>query len=262
MSNNQRFNVFGTYISCIEKRSTFENLANRIITNPGYLSFPDTNVVAKAYKDDKLKTILNSSLITFTDGKFTEFYARLKGEKKIKNISGYDLLERLLNSGKSHFFYGLNQQQLNKLEAVISKEHPNANVLGYKSPPFLKLNEIVKSERIKEDIAEINSLKPDFIWIGISSPKQDYLMAHYVNQLDQGIMVGVGAVLLYKAGLVKKGPQWVKNIGMRWLYRFVQEPERVWKKGSIKNILFFVYLVIKHDIFRIKQRDIESNSAG
>lgn len=247
-----RFNVFGTHFSCIEKRSTFENMAKKNSTDPGYLSFPDTNVVAKAYKDEKLRSILNNSLITFTDGKFTEFYARLKGEKKIKNISGYDLLEHLLNSNKSHFFYGLNQKQLNKLETVINREHPNANVKGYKSPPFLSLNEIESSNKIKEDIAEINSLKPDFIWIGISSPKQDYLMGHYVNQLDQGIMVGVGAVLLYRAGLVNKGPQWVKDLGLRWIVRFFQEPKRIWAKGSIKNIFFFIYLILKHDILRFK----------
>ena len=253
----ERFNVFGTGFSRVEKLDVFKNLKDVKTNNTGYLSFPDSNVIASAYRNEKLRIILNNSLITFADGKFTEFYATLKGEKKIRNISGYDLLEHLLRSEKSHYFYGLNPSELHKLKEVITTHHPEANILGYKSPPFLKLNEIESSEQIRKDIAVINRLKPDFIWIGISSPKQDYLMSHYVNHLDQGIMIGVGAVLLYKAGIVNKGPQWVKNLGMRWLFRFIQEPIRIWKKGSIKNILFFLFLIVKHDIFRIELEGYE-----
>lgn len=254
MLNKERFIVFGTGFSRVEKIEILKKLKDDRFIKPNYLSFPDSNVVAIAYGNKKLRSILNNSMITFMDGKITEIYARLKGEKKIRNISGYDLLEYLLRSKKSHYFYGLNEQELNKLKEAIIKDHPDANVLGYKSPPFLKLDEIENSDRIRMDIADINRLKPDFIWVGISSPKQDYLMAHYVNQIDHGIMIGVGAVLLYKAGLVNKGPQWIKNIGMRWFFRFIQEPKRVWKKGSMKNIIIFIFLVIKHDILRIKMK--------
>jgi len=248
----EKYNIFGTKFSCVVKNKIFSELSELKIKGPGYINFPSTDIVAKAYKSKKLRSILNNSLITFTDGKFTEFYARFKGENRITNISGYDLLEYLLGTEKSHFFYGLNEEQLSLLEKKINKQNPNSKVLGYKSPPFLKLDEIESDKQIEHDIREINRLKPDFIWVGISSPKQDYLMSQYANQLDQGIMIGVGAVLLYKAGIVKKGPQWIKNIGMRWLIRFIQEPKRVWKKGSIKNIMIFLYLILKHDILRFE----------
>lgn len=252
MESTVKFSVFGTKFSCLEKTKIFNDLSEINITGPGYVNFPSTDIVSRAYKNNKLRSILNNSLITFTDGKFTEFYARFKGENRITNISGYDLLEYLLETEKSHYFYGLNEKQLTLLEEKINKDNPDSKVLGYKSPPFLDLEEIEHDKQIEQDLKEINKLKPDFIWVGISSPKQDYLMSHYVNQLDQGIMIGVGAVLLYKAGIVNKGPQWIKNIGMRWLVRFIQEPKRVWKKGSIQNIMFFLYLVVKHDIFKIE----------
>ena len=98
------------------------------------------------------------------------------------------------------------------------------------------------------DIQHINSLKPDIIWVAITNPKQDYLMYHYVDQLDKGIMLGVGAVLMYKAGLMKKGPPWVKKIGMRWFVKMFEQPKRYLING-IPNMVFFGYLVIKHDFF-------------
>lgn len=247
-----RFNVFGTQISRINLDKSYESLMNENVIGPGYLSFPSTGIVAKAYNDEVLRNILNNSLITFADGKITEFYTKLRGEKDIKNVSGFDLLGRLLDSEKSHFFYGLNDEQLKLLRIKIKADHPNSNVLGYKSPPFLSTKEIKDNTQIKNDIEEISQLKPNFIWIGISSPKQDYLMKNFVNKLDQGIMIGVGAVLLYKAGIVKKGPRWVKNIGMRWFVRLIQEPKSIWKKKDrLLGLGYFLYLIIKHDLFRV-----------
>lgn len=252
MINQSRFNVFGIQFTVTNLHESIRYIEAGKLPVKGYISFPSTDVVSKATKDSYLRSILNNSIITFTDGKFTEFYARLKGMNKIQSVSGYDLLDYLLNTKATHYFYGLNPNELKLLEERINVENPNSIILGYKSPPFLEINEINDNKEIQSDIKEINSLRPDFIWIGISSPKQDYLMSYYQKDLDKGIMVGVGAVLLYKAGLVNKGPQWIKDIGMRWLVRFVQEPVRVWKKRSLQNIIFFVYLIIKHDIFKVK----------
>lgn len=250
-SKINRRTIFGTNMSCVNLEKSVKYLTSPKCKIKGYLTFPSSDIIARAYKNEKLRSILNNSILTFTDGKITEFYFRMKGEKNIRNVSGFDLLERLLNTEKTHYFYGLNNEQLKLLKDNIETQHPYSNVLGYKSPPFVKLDEIKENLQIRRDIKEINKLKPDFIWIGISSPKQDYLMKHFVDDLDQGIMVGVGAVLLYKAGIINKGPQWIKDIGMRWLVRLIQEPKRVWEKGTLQHVAFFIFLIIKHDLLRV-----------
>jgi N-acetylglucosaminyldiphosphoundecaprenol N-acetyl-beta-D-mannosaminyltransferase len=188
-------------------------------------------VASLAFENEKLREILGTSLLTLPDGKPLEWVARIKGFKKVKTVSGYWLLVELLRSKKSHFFYGTNEKTLNKIRQRIDIEFPEANVLGYKSPPILNnLNSIEKNKEISDDIKYINSLKPDLIWIGISSPKQDYLMGTYYSKLDQGLMMGIGGVFDYFAGIHKKGPEWLKKAGFRWLYRLAQNPRRLWKK--------------------------------
>lgn len=124
------------------------------------------------------------------------------------------------------------------------KEFPNAHLVGFKAPPFVDLQQRNENNIIKNDLIEINKLKPDIIWIGISTVKQDFLMYNHLKYLDQGIMIGVGAVFLYMAGVIKKGPEWVKQLGLRWILRLIQEPKRLWR-STLPSGIFFLYLVLK-----------------
>lgn len=251
--NDTRFNIFGTHFSCLDLKGGFKIIVNHDFSKPGYVCFPSTNTIAEAFKDANLRDIYNTSFITFADGKFTEFYARLKGNKKLKNVSGFDLLNLLLQSNLTHFFYGLSPNQLFLLENTIRKEFPNARVLGYKSPPWINSGNVFPHPEIFKDIEYINELKPDLIWIGISYPKQEYLMKHYINYLKRGVMIGVGAVLLYRANIIKIGPRWIKNLGLRWLIRLIQEPKRLWRR-MMPGIVNIIYLFIKHDILHINSK--------
>lgn len=254
MSNQSllRYNVFGTRFSCLDLIGGLEKIKSCDFSSPKYICFPSTGGISKAYKDDNLKSIFNNSFITFADGKFTEFYAKLKGESSLKNVSGLDLLDKLLDEKKiSHYFYGLTDDNLQELILKIKADHHNANVIGYKAPPWVELKDIPKNEQIMRDFNDINFLKPDILWVAISNPKQDYLMHHYVNHLEHGIMLGVGAVLMYKAGLMRKGPIWIKKIGMRWFFKMFEQPRRYFI-NVIPNLCFFLYLVIKHDFLGMK----------
>lgn len=237
----ERLDLYGLKFSNVNFKQTIDLIINYNFNNPDYICFPSTNIVAKVHKDEYLKTIFNSSFLTLADGKFTEYYFKLKGNKNIENISGFWLLRELLNTDLKHYFYGGSQNTLNKLKFKIEKDFPDAKVIGYSSPPFVKIEDIKDSEQIKNDILHINQLKPDLIWIGISNLKQDVLMHHFVKELDQGLMLGVGAVFLYMSGEVKKGPEWVKKLGLRWLIRVIQEPRKEWKK-TVPSVLIFIKL--------------------
>lgn len=251
--NDERFNIFGTRFSCLDLLGGYRAILEYDFLKPGYVCFPSIGLIVEANNNDDLQEIYNKSFITFADGKISEFYARLKGNKKTKNVSGFDLLNLLLKSNLSHYFYGLNGDDLTIFKQKIKSNFPDANILGFKSPPWIKSDTIYPDQYIQSDINQINSLKPDLVWIGISSPKQDYLMKSYVKHLNYGLMLGVGAVFLYQAGLVKIGPRWIKKIGLRWVVRLVQEPSRLWKR-IISGIICFLYLVYKHDILLIKNK--------
>lgn len=253
MKTPERVNLFGVQFSMIDLETATTLLTQGGFKRPEYICFPSTFTILEAHKDKDFQNILNNSYITFIDGKLTEYYARLKGYKNAKNVSGYWLMEELLQTKLSHFFYGTDQPTLEKLKTNLEKKFPNANILGYNAPPFVKnTNDFYPNDTIINHFRTINELNPDIIWIGISTPKQDFLMHHYKKHLNKGVMIGVGAVFLYQAGIVKKGPEFLKKLALRSVYRLIQEPSKMSKK-LIPGILYFFYLVFKHDILRIKK---------
>jgi N-acetylglucosaminyldiphosphoundecaprenol N-acetyl-beta-D-mannosaminyltransferase len=243
---NSRFNFLGVNISVTNFRQALLQIGSGDYTLPAYICFPDSFVVSVASKDPELTSILNRAYLTMPDGKPSEIAAHLQGFREVSTVSGYHLCRALLDTGMSHYFYGGDEQILEQLKRNLAKKFPKANILGFRSPPFLQQGEIRSSKVIQNDIDEIRRLKPDLVWVGISSPKQDLLMSHYYTQLDQSLMLGIGGVFLYFADETLISPEWIKKAGLRWLYRLVKEPARLWPKyyGTltflVKNCSFFV----------------------
>jgi len=93
-------------------------------------------------------------------------------------------------------------------------------------------------DKQKELAAHVAAVKPDFFWVGLSTPKQERWMAEFCGKLDTGIMIGVGAAFDIHTGSVKDSPEWVKQSGLQWLHRLIQEPRRLWKRYLINNPMF------------------------
>lgn len=63
-------------------------------------------------------------------------------------------------------------------------------------------------------------------------------MSEFISRIAGGVMIGVGAAFDIHTGRLKDAPDWVKNAGLQWLHRLVQEPSRLWKRYLINNSQF------------------------
>lgn len=228
--NTNNFIFYDIRIDNISKENLLNKIKNNNLQGGQHIAFVDTFTVSFAQKNKELKHILNSAWYTLADGKPIEFLAKRKGLKDLSTISGYWLLRSLLKSDLSHYFYGTYESELNKMITKIMTEYPKAKIKGWKSPPILSTEDIFENKLIKTDMDEISKLNPDLLWIGLSSPKQDLLIYKYKNVFSDTILLGIGGVFDYFSGRIEKSPEWVKRVGLRWLYRLIKEPKRLWKK--------------------------------
>ena len=86
--------------------------------------------------------------------------------------------------------------------------------------------------------AQIAAARPDIIWVGLSTPKQEKFMSASLGSLDVPIMIGIGAAFDLISGQVRQSPRWIQRSGFEWLYRLIQEPRRLWKRYLKNNPLF------------------------
>ncbi|MEY8337946.1 WecB/TagA/CpsF family glycosyltransferase [Lachnospiraceae bacterium 62-35] len=148
------------------------------------------------------------------------------------------LIEESVKLGKTHYFYGgKNDAVLKNIKKNLTVKFPGIKITGMYSPPFRDLTE----EEDKALCDEINRLHPDFVWVGIGQPRQDYWLETHRKTLKNTTILGVGAAFDFIAGSLERAPEFMQNAGLEWLYRFVKEPKRLWNryiKGGFKYLYY------------------------
>ena len=111
-------------------------------------------------------------------------------------------------------------------------------IAGTYEPPFRPLN----AEEEEELKKLIRDARPDMMWVGLSTPKQERFMAEHLDRLEVTLMAGVGAAFDFHAGRLRQAPRWMRRSGLEWLFRLGCEPRRLWKR-YLKNNPLFVFRV-------------------
>ena len=82
-------------------------------------------------------------------------------------------------------------------------------------------------------IDSIREFGPDVLWVGMTAPKQEKWVAKNAAQLGVPAIGSIGAVFDYYAGVTRRAPQWICDLGFEWLYRLPREPKRLWKRTLV-----------------------------
>lgn len=199
--------------------------------------------VVSAAENQEYAQMYNSATFAAIDGMPIVKMARRRGFE-CERCSGPDIMglvfEESIRRGKTHYFYGgINREALEKMRLNIERDYPGIKIVGMYAPPFRPLTD----EEDQSVCAEINSLRPDFVWVGIGAPKQEMWMWQHQEKLRGTIMLGVGAAFNFLAGTVDKAPKWIENAGLEWLYRLIKEPKRLWRRYIIGGMKFVGYCI-------------------
>jgi N-acetylglucosaminyldiphosphoundecaprenol N-acetyl-beta-D-mannosaminyltransferase len=204
----------------------------------GFVCVTGVHGVMEAQRDVRFRAILNSSLLTTPDGMPMVWIGRLQGHRRVRRVFGPDLMRLVCSRSVpreiTHFLYGGAEGVAEELKERMQASFPGIRIVGTHTPPFRPLS----NEEERQLAATIARLKPDIMWIGLSTPKQERFMAEHVHKLATTLMIGVGAAFDYHTGRAQDAPAWVKLSGMQWLHRLSQDPKRLWKRYLINNPLF------------------------
>jgi N-acetylglucosaminyldiphosphoundecaprenol N-acetyl-beta-D-mannosaminyltransferase len=79
----------------------------------------------------------------------------------------------------------------------------------------------------------LQTSRPDVLWVGMSTPKQEAWMAEYRERAGVPVLVGVGAAFDFFTGRTRQAPLWMREHGFEWLFRLAAEPRRLWRRYVI-----------------------------
>jgi N-acetylglucosaminyldiphosphoundecaprenol N-acetyl-beta-D-mannosaminyltransferase len=209
-----------------------------------YVCVTGVHGVMESRRDERLQRIHNQAGLVTPDGMPLVWWSRAAGQAQTRRVYGPDLLlaccERSLTTGYRHFFYGGGDGVADLLARRLSKRFPGLTVAGTYTPPFRALT----PEEDAAIVRRIDDSGADIVWVGLSTPKQEYWMAEHVGRLAAPVMIGVGAAFDFHAGLKKQAPAWMQHTGLEWAFRLATEPRRLWKR-YLRNNPEFVYLALR-----------------
>ena len=237
-------NIMGVNIAAINMSWLIDFTKKNIRELSGnYLCVSNVHTTVMSYDDKTYCAVQNGGIMAIPDGGPLSSVGRKRGFSQLVRTTGPDYLKEVLNisskEGYRHFFYGSTEETLEKLQKHLDEIYPGVLVAGMYSPPFRNLTE----EEDAEIVHIINESQADFVWIGLGAPKQECWMAAHQGKVD-GFMVGVGAAFDYLAGNIERAPMWMQRANLEWLYRLLQEPQRLFKRYFYTNTKFIWNAVI------------------
>jgi N-acetylglucosaminyldiphosphoundecaprenol N-acetyl-beta-D-mannosaminyltransferase len=191
----------------------------------GYVCVADGVTLAMSRQYPLLKTILEFSVLNICDSGWVPFYIKRIYHIRQEQYSGTELFEDVVSKKKyKMMFLGTSNTILKPLRDQLSRMDDRILDMPFAALPFRNVEEF----DYREIASRINEENPDIIWVSLGMPKQEIFMYNLLPEINQGILIGVGAVFKFKSGLSghKRAPQWMVKCKLEWLYRIFSEPRK------------------------------------
>jgi N-acetylglucosaminyldiphosphoundecaprenol N-acetyl-beta-D-mannosaminyltransferase len=230
-----RYNVLGVGVSALTLAKACELIVGtRGQLRRGYVCLGTAHGLTEAGADPELRKIFNESWLTTPDGMPLVWL----GPLGVERVYGPDLMLAVCDGGRtaglSHYFFGGAPGVAEELASKLVARFPGLIVAGKFTPPFRPLSDR-EFAALRADVART---RPDVIWVGLGTPKQERFMARHWRELDAGVLIGVGAAFDFHSGRVRQAPRWVQRSGFEWLFRLGTEPRRLGPRYLKTNPLF------------------------
>lgn len=217
-----------------------EILLNSIKRQGGYICIANAHMLTVARTDPDFRPVLEKARLVTADGMPLVWVARSKGYKGIERTTGFDITMELCALAQARslsvYFFGGTPDKLKKILLYMKQKFPNLRIAGFYSPPALPARPDVN----KTMVEKISGSGADIVFVGLGCPKQEFWMEAHSAYL-KSTLVGIGAVFDFISGSKKRAPIFMQKFGLEWLFRFLCEPRRLFRRYLVTNSLFVFY---------------------
>lgn len=245
----KRVNLLGvpvsavTYAQLLDQIGAWVEQGDRLhhicTTNPEFL------VIAQG--DPNFFNILNRADLCIPDGIGLLYGARILGERLPQRVTGSDglplIAERAAQRGWRVFLLGAAPGIAEKTAEILTARYPGLQIVGtYAGSP----------DAAEEDaiVARINASEAEVLFVAYGAPQQDKWIARNSPRLQVKMAMGIGGAFDFIAGILPRAPEWMRNLGIEWLYRLYLQPSRI---GRMMRLPLFIWLILWQRI-RMKRR--------
>ena len=196
----------------------------------------------------ELLDVLRNSDMNTADGMPLVWATHLLGGNIPERVSGSDLIPSLARSaGRSNisiYLLGGNKETTQRATEVLLHDNPDLLIAGMDWPFVCTEGEGIafENENDRQICDKINRSGAQLLLIGFGNPKQEMWFQRNRSRLHTNVAMGVGGTFHFIAGDVLRAPPWMQKAGLEWVFRFLEEPKRLWKRYAVGLAKFSIML--------------------
>jgi len=218
-------------------------------TKKYWIATVNPEFVMAAEKDRVFKDILKKTSLNVVDGIGLIWAHELDLRSQISDLRSFKKLVMAFNVGME-VLRGKHKEQISsgadlilELSKMAKEKNKKIFLLGgwqdraKKTAEFLMSNYLISNKNIEwcvgepeveneEVVKKINKFKPDILLVAYGMKRQEFWINDNLENLEVGLVMGVGRSFDYYSGELKRAPGWVRRMGMEWFYSLIKEPKR------------------------------------
>lgn len=237
--SGQSLRILGVGVNSTSTGSVLRFVAKKMAKKKKFwIATPNPEFIVEAQRDEEFKKILDHADMAVPDGFGLVLASRfLNTDPQIKErVAGSDLVEKLLEMAtQKGWKIGVigarkgNKEEIKKLISRLKKRYRGLKIDGL------------------ENISDWQKKNYDIILAAQGMETQEKWIWKNFDKAKAIGFIGIGGSLDFLAGLAKRAPLKIRELGLEWLWRLIHEPWRIKRQISL---LEFGFLVLKEKFRR------------
>jgi exopolysaccharide biosynthesis WecB/TagA/CpsF family protein len=238
-----RLNVLGVGIAATDLAAAAELVVAAAVERRAFAaSALAVHAVMEAQSDPAYRARLNHLDLAAPDGQPVRWALNvLHGARLTDRVYGPFLMRRVCaraaELGLPVYFFGTTAPTLRRLTENLAAAYPDLRVAGTRPSRFRRAT----AAEAEADAAAIAASGARIVFCGLGCPRQE-AWVHALRPLVAAPLVGVGAAFALWAGDRAMAPAWMQARGLEWLFRLLQEPDRLARRYVIQGPGYFAGL--------------------
>jgi len=239
-----RVELLGTQIHAVTEKQCCVIVLNALRqVRGGWVGTPILDHLRRCHYDPEYARTIRRANLLVADGMPLVWASKLQGTPLPERVTGSNLIfslsEALSRERRKIFLLGGDPGMADLAGDVLARRFPGLNIVGTCCPD---LGYEWNPSKIWEISNQLAAANPDVVFVGLGSPKQEYLILDFRTLLPQTWWLGVGISFSFVAGRIKRAPRWMQRCGLEWMHRLTQEPGRLARRYLIDDMPFVLKL--------------------
>jgi N-acetylglucosaminyldiphosphoundecaprenol N-acetyl-beta-D-mannosaminyltransferase len=239
-----RVDLLGIPINNLTMEEAIERILEKCkAARPSQVCFVNADCANIAWTNREYADILRGCGLVFADGIGMQLAGKILNRNIKQNVNGTDMLPPLCRAleknGLGVFLLGGKPGVAADVAQWMTTAFPDLQVRGHRDGYFTDPEVPGVLEQIRHSGAEM-------LLVAFGVPMQEGWIRDHLAETGAKVSIGVGGLFDFYSGRIPRAPEWMREAGLEWLYRFRQEPRRMWRRYFVGNLIFMARVIRDH----------------